>query len=47
MEQAAGQRLALQWVRFGILQARRGWVAPGRVVNAWGLAKLRQWLASR
>lgn len=53
--QAAGALLAIgsdahrttqmDYVRYGITQARRGWVEAKCVVNTWPLAKLKKWLA--
>ncbi len=34
----------MDYVRYGIIQARRAWVEPSSVVNTWPLAKLRKWL---
>jgi DNA polymerase (family 10) len=34
----------LDFVRYGVLQARRGWVEPGSVVNTWPLSKLTNWV---
>jgi DNA polymerase (family 10) len=52
--QAAGALLAigsdahttvqLEYVRYGVLTARRGWVEAKSVVNTWPLARLKQWL---
>ncbi len=37
----------LDQIRYGVFQARRGWVEAGSVVNTWPLARLRQWLRRR
>ena len=31
-------------LRYGVTQARRGWVASESVINTWPLAKLKKWL---
>lgn len=38
---SAGQ---MDHVRYGVTQARRGWVASESVINTWPLAKLKKWL---
>ena len=55
--QAAGALLAidtdahsvgqLELIRYGVSQARRGWVEAHSVVNTWTWAKLSRWLATR
>ncbi|HEY7183923.1 MAG TPA: PHP domain-containing protein, partial [Blastocatellia bacterium] len=55
--QEAGARLAintdahtvgqLELIRYGVSQARRGWVEAGQVVNTWAWAKLSRWLTER
>jgi DNA polymerase (family 10) len=37
----------LDQIRYGVFQARRGWIAARSVVNTWSLAKLNQWLRGR
>jgi DNA polymerase (family 10) len=37
----------LELIRFGVYQARRGWVEARNVVNTWAWAKLSRWLAAR
>jgi len=37
----------LELIRFGVFQARRGWVEASRVINAWPRAKLDRWLTAR
>jgi DNA polymerase (family 10) len=37
----------LMFMRYGVLQARRAWVEPKIVVNAWPWEKLHEWLAYR
>jgi DNA polymerase (family 10) len=55
--QQAGVRLAigsdahsttqLGEIRYGVFQARRGWIEARSVVNTWPLTKLKQWLDRR
>jgi DNA polymerase (family 10) len=35
------------YMRYGVFQARRGWVDAGNVINTWTVSKLMSWLASR
>ncbi|MHC4101839.1 MAG: DNA polymerase/3'-5' exonuclease PolX [Planctomycetota bacterium] len=35
------------YLRYGVLTARRGWLAPAACINAWPAGKLRQWLESK
>ena len=37
----------LEWIRYGVFQARRGWVEAGSVVNTWNWTKLSRWLKTR
>jgi len=37
----------LDLVKFGVATARRGWVEPKQVINAWEPARLLDWLANR
>lgn len=37
----------LDQIRFGVFQARRGWVGAPSVVNAWPLKELTRWLRDR
>jgi DNA polymerase (family X) len=37
----------LRFMRYGIDQARRGWLEPGQVVNTMSWAQLQQWLQRR
>jgi len=37
----------LEFMRFGVITARRGWVTAESVINTWPLAGLREWLAAR
>jgi DNA polymerase (family 10) len=37
----------LELIRYGVSQARRGWVEAHSVVNSWTWAKLSRWLAGR
>ena len=55
--QEAGVRLAigsdahstaqLDQIRYGVFQARRGWIEARSVINTWPWAKLSRWLAHR
>ena len=36
----------LAMIRFGLWQARRGWLEPDDVINTWPLSRLRKFLAS-
>ena len=35
----------LEWIRLGVLTARRGWAEAKNVANTWSLEELRDWLA--
>jgi DNA polymerase (family 10) len=35
----------MEGIRYGVFQARRGWIEARNVVNTWPLAKVRRWLA--
>jgi DNA polymerase (family 10) len=37
----------LMFMRYGVLQARRGWVESKHVVNTWPWDKLHEWLIRR
>jgi hypothetical protein len=37
----------LELIRYGVSQARRGWVEARSVVNTWTWAKLSRWLVER
>lgn len=37
----------LEFLRFGVTTARRGWAGPGRIINTWPLADLVAWLHAR
>ena len=37
----------LEWIRYGVFQARRGWVEARSVVNTWTWTKLSRWLKHR
>ncbi|HUA18929.1 MAG TPA: DNA polymerase/3'-5' exonuclease PolX [Bryobacteraceae bacterium] len=37
----------LDQIRYGVFQARRGWLEARSVVNTWGWPKLERWLHSR
>ncbi len=37
----------LEFLRFGVLTARRGWVTADSVINTWPLKRLRTWLNTR
>lgn len=34
-------------MRYGVFQARRGWITAGDVINTWSLEDFRDWIASR
>jgi len=36
-----------QFMRYGVLTARRGWVEAAGVINTWPLEELTEWLSSR
>lgn len=40
----AHSTLQMDQIRYGVYQARRGWIEPRSVVNTWPLAKLQRWL---
>jgi len=37
----------LDQIRYGVFQARRGWVEARSVINTWAWAKLNRWLEHR
>ncbi|MGZ4871340.1 MAG: PHP domain-containing protein [Candidatus Angelobacter sp.] len=37
----------LAFMRFGVMQARRGWIPASAIVNTWPWQKLYEWLLSR
>lgn len=37
----------LSFMRFGVMQARRGWVPAAAIVNTWPWQKLHEWLTDR
>lgn len=37
----------LEFLRYGVLTARRGWVTAEAVINTWSLTRLRRWLRDR
>jgi DNA polymerase (family 10) len=37
----------LQWIRLGVLTARRGWAEAERVANTWEIEKLLEWIGRR
>lgn len=37
----------LEQIRYGVFQARRGWIEARSVVNAWRMTKLNSWLNGR
>jgi len=39
--------LQLRAMRYGIMMARRGWLEPCDVINAWALPDLKKFLAKR
>ncbi|HYS33965.1 MAG TPA: hypothetical protein VEM58_17050 [Streptosporangiaceae bacterium] len=34
----------LEFLRFGVGTAQRGWLTPGDVINTWPLGRLREFL---
>ncbi len=38
---------SLDFMRFGVLTARRGWIEPQGVISTWPLDRLREWLQGR
>jgi DNA polymerase (family 10) len=36
-----------EYLRYGVFQARRGWVRRENVINTWSVSKLLGWLKSR
>jgi DNA polymerase (family 10) len=43
----AHSAVQLEYMRYGVFQARRGWVSASNVVNSWIPSKLLAWLKSR
>ena len=43
----AHSKAQLEWIRYGVFQARRGWVEARSVVNTWTWTKLSRWLKHR
>ncbi len=37
----------LDWIRFGVITARRGWASAAQVANTWSFAALQEWLRRR
>lgn len=37
----------LEWIRYGVFQARRAWIESRSVVNTWNWTKLSRWLKQR
>ncbi len=37
----------LSFMRFGVMQARRGWIPAASIVNTWRWQKLQEWLLAR
>jgi len=37
----------LEWIRYGVFQARRGWIEARSVANTWTWTKLSRWLKQR
>jgi DNA polymerase (family 10) len=37
----------LGYLRFGVLQARRGWAGPASIINTWPRKRLVHWLSTR
>ncbi len=42
----AHSKLHLQNMKFGVAMARRGWLTSDKVVNAWDLDKIEEWILS-
>ncbi len=40
----AHEQSSLDWMRFGIWNARRGWVRKENVVNTWGMTRIEKWI---
>ncbi len=40
----AHSRAQLEDIRYGVLQARRGWLTAASIVNTWSFAKISRWL---
>lgn len=38
---------SLDFMRFGVLTARRGWIVADSVINTWALDRLQEWLKQR
>lgn len=37
----------LDFMQYGVMTARRGWIRPETVINTWKLPRLQQWLRER
>jgi hypothetical protein len=37
----------MEYVRYGVIQARRAWIPSASVVNTWPFAKLKKWLTAK
>ena len=37
----------LEYIRYGVFDARRGWTEPRSVINTWSWSKLNRWLQKR
>lgn len=37
----------LDWIRFGVITARRGWAGAAQVANTWSFEALQEWLRQR
>ncbi|MBO9342817.1 MAG: DNA polymerase/3'-5' exonuclease PolX [Roseiflexus sp.] len=37
----------LDWIRFGVITARRGWAGAAQVANTWSFEALQEWLRRR
>ena len=35
------------YLRYGVLTARRGWLTADRCINTWGASKLAEWLKAK
>ncbi|NOY15132.1 MAG: hypothetical protein GXP43_02845 [bacterium] len=34
----------MDWMKFGVWNARRGWAGPDDIINTWSIEKLKKWL---
>jgi DNA polymerase (family 10) len=43
----AHSTLMMDYLPYGIITARRGWVTPDRVINTWSYERFIQWVQAR